>query len=102
MKCGKCGQNEANYYYRETVNGHTREIRLCEDCAREEGLEDRFTRRFGFADSFFEDFFRLPFVPAMALSRKTEQKQDTDPALQQRRARNMLKQQLREAVERED
>lgn len=117
MKCGKCGQNEANYYYRETVNGVTREVRLCTECAKEEGLEDRFARHFdfgrsfGFADSFFEDFFRLPFTPAMALSRRTEQKEQTqekqesescDPALKQRRERNVLEQKLKEAVDRED
>ncbi len=38
MKCQKCNKNEANIQYREYVNGKTREIRLCEDCARETGL----------------------------------------------------------------
>ena len=111
MKCGKCGQNEANYYYRETVNGVTREVRLCADCAKEAGLEDRFARHFdfgrsfGFADSFFEDFFRLPFAPAMALHSRPEEKQEAgscDPALKRRRERNALEQQLKEAVARED
>ena len=119
MKCGKCGQNEANYYYRETVNGRTRELRLCEDCAREEGLQSRlergfgFPRSFGFTDSFFEDFFapfESFFAPVAALGGRSEkvqtgEKKETRPGseeLQQRRQRNMLKQQLQEAVDRED
>lgn len=119
MKCGKCGQNEANYYYRETVNGRTREIRLCEDCAKEEGLQSRFERGFdfprgfGFTNSFFGDFFapfESFFAPVAALRGKSEKEQTEDKQesrscseeMQQRRARNMLKQQLREAVERED
>ena len=119
MKCGKCGQNEANYYYRETVNGRTRELRLCEECAKEEGLQSRLERgfafpgRFGFTDSFFEDFFapfESFFAPVAALSGRSEraqtaEKKETRPGseeLQQRRQRNMLKQQLQEAVDRED
>ena len=117
MKCGKCGQNEANYYYRETINGRTREVRLCEDCAREEGLQSRFDhgfdfpRSFGFTSSFFEDFFtpfESIFAPVGALSRKSgqsEEQKENRPCseeLQKRRERNMLKQQLQEAVERED
>lgn len=72
MKCGKCGKNEATYYYKESINGVSRELRLCEDCAREEGLENRFRsgfpfdRSFGFGGSFFEDFFS-PFESIFAL-----------------------------------
>ena len=119
MKCGKCGQNEANYYYRETINGRTRELRLCEDCAKEEGLQSRlergfdFPRSFGFTDSFFEDFFapfESFFAPVTALRGRSEkeqigEKKETRPCneeMQQRRQRNMLKQQLQEAVDRED
>lgn len=108
MKCGKCGQNEANYYYRETVNGVTKEIRLCADCAREEGLEDRFARHFdfgrsfGFADSFFEDFFAFPVRQRAAVSGKKREESACSAELQQRRERNMLEQQLKDAVERED
>ena len=29
MKCEKCGKNEATMYYKETVNGVTREMHLC-------------------------------------------------------------------------
>ena len=33
MKCEKCGKNEATMYYKETINGVTREMHLCPDCA---------------------------------------------------------------------
>ncbi|MBE6555854.1 MAG: hypothetical protein E7663_06470 [Ruminococcaceae bacterium] len=34
MKCEKCLQNEATYYYEETVNGKTRSLHLCAECAK--------------------------------------------------------------------
>lgn len=34
MKCEKCKQNEATFFYEETVNGKKRSFRLCEDCAK--------------------------------------------------------------------
>ena len=36
MKCEKCGKNEATMYYKETVNGVTREMHLCPECAQKE------------------------------------------------------------------
>ncbi len=133
MKCGKCGKNEANYYYRETINGVTREVRLCADCAREEGLESAMARRFdmGFGRSFFADFFDpfeslfcRSFRPMMmgVRSAETQGKAESAPlsearraeapagakesgcdeALVQRRERNKLEAQLKEAVARED
>jgi protein arginine kinase activator len=38
MKCEKCNANEANFYYKSTVNGVTTEMHLCTQCAMEEGL----------------------------------------------------------------
>ena len=102
MKCGKCGQNEANYYYRETVNGVTREIRLCADCAKEEGLEARFDRPFDFGRSFLEDFFGFPVRQMAAVTGENSRRCGCDPELKQRRERNALEQQLKDAVARED
>lgn len=34
MKCEKCGKNEATMYYKETVNGVTREMHLCPNVHR--------------------------------------------------------------------
>lgn len=125
MKCGKCGKNEANYYYRQTINGLTREVRLCSDCAKEEGMDKHFAQSFafdrGFGRSFFEDFF-TPFTPLDSFFAKylqpanaSEEKANTgateareqqpapmDDELKRRRERNKLEHQLKEAVARED
>ena len=62
MKCEKCGRCEANFYYKETINGETTERRLCADCAREEGLDRAFDRDFfGGFDELFAGFFGDPF-----------------------------------------
>ena len=61
MKCEKCN-NEAVYYYKETVNGKTTEKHLCAECAKEEGLdrafESSFDDMFRSFDEEFESFFR--------------------------------------------
>ena len=58
MKCEKCGKNEANYYYKETINGKTSEKHLCTDCAGEEGLLSAFDwQPEKVFDDFFGDFF---------------------------------------------
>jgi len=38
MKCEKCNENEANFFYSSTVNGQTTSYRLCADCAEKMGL----------------------------------------------------------------
>ncbi len=58
MKCDKCKQNEANFYYRETINGRTTERHLCADCAQEEGLTAAFDWRGG---GLFGELFDEPF-----------------------------------------
>lgn len=61
MKCQKCNRNEANVRYSETVNGRTREIRLCGDCAKEAGLLDRTRAMFGDMEREMMSAFALPF-----------------------------------------
>ena len=46
MKCEKCGKNEATMYYKETVNGVTREMHLCPECAQKENLGGAFENAF--------------------------------------------------------
>ncbi len=137
MKCEKCGK-EANYYYKETINGKTTERHLCADCAREEGLTGAFDWRendmfgdlfgglFGRGDPFFSDFFGGGALPRMArmmapaftfprieIGQVTPESgaqsaaadsapAGTDPELKARREAEMLRQQLQEAVARED
>lgn len=33
MKCEHCNQNEATFFYEETINGQKRALRLCAECA---------------------------------------------------------------------
>ena len=87
MKCEICKKNEAQFYYKESINGKTTEKHLCAECAHKEGLDRIFEREansmltsFGkMMDSFLlpdVDFFgfgRLPsigemFEPLLTLS----------------------------------
>ena len=66
MKCEKCKEKEATFYYSCNLNGEKTEKHLCADCAREEGfgealhyrpasmLDDMFDDVFG---GFFDGFF---------------------------------------------
>lgn len=40
MKCDKCGNNEAVFFYSSDINGEKSRACLCADCAREAGLTD--------------------------------------------------------------
>ena len=59
MKCEKCNEREANFFYTATINGQTTQRRLCSECAAEEGLDKAFGS-FG-RESLFDDFFSEPF-----------------------------------------
>ena len=37
MKCEICKKNEAQFYYKESINGKTTEKHLCAECAHKEG-----------------------------------------------------------------
>lgn len=50
MLCERCKKNQANSYYKTTVNGHTEEAYLCSQCAADMNL-----------NSFIEDDFFAPF-----------------------------------------
>lgn len=136
MKCEKCHENEANYYYRETINGKSTQKHLCSHCAEAEGLTSAFDwRGESLLEEFFEPFFtrgsllsgfgmpglaRTMLRPMLAFPRfeigmlspqpreATEEKAEegTSPAvdegLKARREAEMLREQLRSAVERED
>ncbi len=57
MKCEKCGKNEATVYYKETVNGVTREMNLCADCAQKENIGASFENTFESMNHFWSDPF---------------------------------------------
>ncbi len=79
MKCEVCKKNDAQFYYKETINGKTTEKHLCAECAHKQGLDEIFDKQmnsmftsFGrMMDSFLlpdVDFFgfgRLPFIGEM-------------------------------------
>lgn len=57
MKCEKCGKNEANVYYKETINGVTKEMHLCNDCAEKENIGAAFETSFPSMEQFWSDPF---------------------------------------------
>ena len=58
MKCEKCNEREANFFYTATINGETTQRHLCAECAREEGFGNAFDWN---PSSMFDSFFREPF-----------------------------------------
>ena len=59
MKCEKCNEREATFFYSSNYNGRRSERHLCSQCAHEEGFGEMlnpagmFDNAFG---SFFDDF----------------------------------------------
>ena len=56
MKCEKCREKEATFFYSSNINGKKNERHLCADCAREEGFGSALDYDGGFG-SFFDDMF---------------------------------------------
>lgn len=71
MICNECGKNNAEIYYKQTINGKTHEYALCAECAEKLKKEGKINLKMpaGFDDfhfphsSFFnmDDFLGLPF-----------------------------------------
>ncbi len=61
MKCQKCNKNEANVQYREMINGTTREIHLCSECAKETGLLKQTSDMFARMERSMMNAFAFPF-----------------------------------------
>lgn len=53
MICKRCGKNNAEIYYKQTVNGHTDEYALCSKCAEELKKEGKLNMNMPFS---FDDF----------------------------------------------
>ena len=62
MLCEKCKQREATTHYVETINGNKKEMHLCSECAREEGL-DNIGIGFSFPSLFSSLFGEDHFAP---------------------------------------
>jgi len=68
MKCEKCNEKEANFYYSSNINGEKTERHLCTDCAREEGFGGALDYRpMPTFDRMFEHFFEDFFAPRRSL-----------------------------------
>lgn len=57
MLCQKCKSKQANYYYKQTINGKSTQLALCENCAAESGIGFDF----GFGKSFMPGLFGSVF-----------------------------------------
>jgi len=129
MKCEKCNEREANFFYTSNINGKVTRRHLCAECAAEEGLMNHdemfanffapFQRSpFGLLGSFWnDDFWSDMFAPfgRLALARPdTEQAEavpeagdkaipaDAGAEMKSRRELAALKAQLEKAVANED
>ncbi len=132
MKCENCGKREANVYYSYTINGKHTEKHLCDECAAKLGINvDLFDSGEDMFGGLFESFFGRralsPFggfgwsgfgMPTMLMPRieisldgargaveeKAEKKAESeaDPELSKRRELNMLREQMKKAVEAEE
>ncbi|MBQ2253051.1 MAG: UvrB/UvrC motif-containing protein [Clostridia bacterium] len=95
-RCDNC-QNEATHYFRITVNGRTKEVCLCSECARRrEQEEGEFL--FGADDILFSPMFTRakPQKPA------SEESQSVTLPSEETRSLATLKAQLKRALRRED
>ena len=100
MLCDRCGENEALVFYTETINGRTRKISVCHDCADFLGIgkkEDFFNHGLTF------DFLGIPIGimprskpdPQKMKIKKPEEKVPTEKSTEQ------LEKELEKAVKEE-
>ena len=60
MKCERCGQREATFYYQSNINGKVTQVHLCPECAAELGYTRGMSNSFrSFRRSFFDPFSLL-------------------------------------------
>jgi protein arginine kinase activator len=67
MLCENCKKNTATTYFKQTVNGKTREVFLCSECAAKLGLGDGFSNfgNFGFGLSAMADLLGGHSTPSV-------------------------------------
>ena len=127
MKCERCGQREATFYYQSNINGKVTQVHLCPECASELGYTSRLNQGFhAFRRSFFDPFslledfgmlsnrmteFPAPLEEAARAAAGIEDTPDTpvglvgrdeEVRLQKERQRNALENQLKAAVDDEN
>ncbi len=69
MLCENCKKNTATTYFKQTVNGKTREVFLCSECAAKLGLGDSFMNfgNFGFGLSAVSELLGGASVPGASV-----------------------------------
>ncbi len=69
MLCENCKKNTATTYFKQTVNGKTREVFLCSECAAKLGLGDSMMNfgHFGLGFSAMSDLLGSYTVPSAAV-----------------------------------
>lgn len=127
MKCERCGQREATFYYQSNINGKVTQVHLCPECAAELGYTRGMSNSFcSFRRSFFDPFslledfgmlsnrmteFPAPLEEAARAAAGIEDTPDTpvglvgrdeEVRLQKERQRNALENQLKAAVDDEN
>lgn len=60
MKCEKCNDRQANFFYSSTINGQTTQRHLCSECARQEGFGDTLDWN---PEAMIDDFWRSWYNP---------------------------------------
>ena len=68
MLCENCGENEANVRYTQIINGVKKEMHLCEDCAKEKGINTNMDFNIpinfsSFLGDIFDDYNETGFLP---------------------------------------
>ena len=59
MKCQNCNEREANYHFKQLINGHASEVYLCADCAAKLGYDNNLMGAFGMG-TMLSQLFGLP------------------------------------------
>jgi len=74
MLCDNCGKNEANVKYTQIINGVKKEMKLCEKCSKELGIDDiNFNMPIDFSSflgDLISDYEENNFMPMMPTPKK--------------------------------
>jgi len=76
MLCENCGENEANVRYTQIINGVKKEMRLCEECAKEKGITNiDFNMPINFSSflgNVFDDYYESAILPQIGQLEKNK------------------------------
>ncbi|MDO5014714.1 MAG: UvrB/UvrC motif-containing protein [Clostridia bacterium] len=63
MLCQNCNHRQSNVFIKRSINGQTKELHLCSDCAAKLGYSDIFNKPvFSGFGNLFENFFNAPSI----------------------------------------